>query len=171
MKLRQPDRRSCGAATLVMARRLMQPAYAEQVSDQQAFAREVTGLHRRLTSVADSRGAVQVPWLRAFGTPPWTVARELRRLTGHPYAVRPTRRQGQVWPWLLGATPTLPVVVYVGDRWSPRHVLLVLEHVDDAVWTYEPAAGHVTLVSRGRWEQGPLRLAGWDQPWLVCAPA
>ena len=171
MKLTQPDRRSCGAAVLVMARRLMRPDYAAQVSDQRVFAREVASLHRRLTSLVDSRGGLQVPWLRAIGTPPWATARELRLLTGHSYGVHPTRRRGEAWTRLSEATPSLPVAAYVGDRWSPRHVVLVLEHVDDAVWTYEPAAGHVTLVSRARWDEGPLRLAGWDQPWFVCAPA
>lgn len=170
MRLRQPDRRSCGAASLVMARRLARPDYAEQVGDQATFAREVARLHRRLTSPLGTTGGLQLPWPPALGTPPWAAARELRRLTGTHYAVHLTRRPGQSWSWLREATPSLPVVAYVGDRWLPRHVVLVVEHLDDGVWTYEPAAGLATLVSRTRWVDGPLRLAGWDQPWLVCAP-
>src|SRR5690606_22936426 len=128
-------------AALVMARRLVRPDYARQVVDQEVFAREVASLHRRLTSVVDTSGGLQVPWLRAIGTPPWATTRELRLLTGHDYGVHPTRRRGEAWRWLREATPSRPVVAYIGDRWSPRHVALVIEHVDDAVWTYEPAAG------------------------------
>ena len=53
MRLQQPDRRSCGAAALVMARRLVRPRYAGLVSDQATFAHEAATLHRRLTSLAD----------------------------------------------------------------------------------------------------------------------
>ena len=56
MRLRQPDRRSCGAATLVMARRLAHPRYAALVADQATFAHEAATLHRRLTSLADTAG-------------------------------------------------------------------------------------------------------------------
>ena len=80
LQLRQPDRRSCGAASLVMARRLVHPRYARLVSDQETFAHEAATLHRRLTSLADTAGGWQVPWPRALGTPPWAVARELRLL-------------------------------------------------------------------------------------------
>jgi hypothetical protein len=170
VKLIQPDRRSCGAAVLIMARRLMRPHYAARVADQAAFDREVVALHRRITSIVDTRGGLQVPWLRAIGTPPWAAARELRLLTGVPYAVHPTRRRGAAWQHLQHATPSRPMAAYVGDRWAPRHVVLVIGRVDEGVWVYEPARGHVTLVSRARWDEGPLRLAGWNQPWFVCAP-
>lgn len=154
-----------------MARRLMRPGYARRVSAQPDFDREVISLHRRITSMVDTRGGLQVPWLRAIGTPPWAASRELRLLTGDNYGVHPTRRQGEAWEWLQHATPARPMAVYVGDRWCPRHVVLGIERAGDGVWTYEPSAGHVTLVSRERWEHGPLRLGGWDQPWFVCAPS
>jgi hypothetical protein len=174
VKLAQPDRRSCGAATLVMARRAVDPAYAERVPDQRAFAREVLDLHRRITSMVDSAGAYQVPWLRMIGTPPWATARELRLITGWDYAVHAARRGSEVWAHVRTATQQHPVAVYVGDRWTPRHVVLALGTDDrpghEGSWTYEPAAGHVALVSRARWEQGPLRLAGWNRTWLVVAP-
>jgi hypothetical protein len=170
MRLAQPDRRSCGAAVLVMARRGLDPDYAARVGDQGSFAAEVLELHRRITSVVDTAGRLQVPWLRAVGTPPWATARELRLLTGVPYAVRAARRGDEAWAHLRHATQERPVAVYVGDRWVPRHVVLVLGRSEDAVWTYEPNAGHVALVSRARWVRGPLRLAGWHRPWLVVSP-
>lgn len=166
----QPDRRSCGAAVLVMARRGIDPAYAARVADEDGFASEVLRLHRRITSVADTAGSLQIPWLRAVGTPPWAVARELRLLTGTPYAVRGARRGPAAWAHVRRATQQRPVAVYVGDRWVPRHVVLVVGTTDDAVWTYEPTAGQVTRVRRQRWVDGPLRLAGWHRPWLVVAP-
>ena len=59
--LRQPDQRSCGAATLVMARAVQDPAYAELLLDgrhpvtghtllgtlSERFAAEVLAMHRR----------------------------------------------------------------------------------------------------------------------------
>lgn len=170
MRLHQPDRRSCGAASLVMARRLVDPRYAGLVDDQASFAHEVTTLHRRLTSLADVSGGWQVPWLRAVGTPPWAAARDLRLLTGVPYAVRPVRLGRRVWPHLAAATPDRPVVVYVGSRLLPRHVVLVTAAADDEATTYEPSSGRVLRVTRARWEDGPLRLAGWDRPWCVVSP-
>ena len=167
MRLQQPDRRSCGAAALVMARRLVRPRYAGLVSDQATFAHEAATLHRRLTSLADTAGGWQVPWPRALGTPPWAVARELRLLTGVAYAVHPVRLGRRVWPTLEHVTPTRPAAVFVGDRYLPRHVVLVTGLEDDRARTYEPASGLAVAVPRVRWESGDLALAGWDRPWLV----
>jgi hypothetical protein len=171
MRLQQPDRRSCGAAALVMARRLAHAPYAGLVADQETFAREATTLHRRITSLADTAGGWQVPWPRALGTPPWAVARELRLLTGVDYGVRVVRLRRRVWPHLGDTTARRPAAVFVGDRWLPRHVVLVTGTVDDDAMTYEPSSGLTRAVSRARWERGDLRLAGWDRPWLVVGPS
>lgn len=168
--LHQPDRRSCGAASLVMARRLVHPRYAGLVGDQATFAHEVATLHQRLTSLADTSGGCQVPWLRAIGTPPWAAARELRLLTGVPYAVHVVRAGHRTWPHLGGVAPQRPAAVFVGDRFLPRHVVLVTGVEGGHAATYEPASGRTLAVSRERWEQGPLELAGWDRPWLVVSP-
>lgn len=169
-RLRQPDRRSCGAASLVMARRLVDPHYAGVVDDQATFAHEAATLHRRLTSLADTGGGWQVPWPRAIGTPPWAVARDLRLVTGTAYAVHPVRLGREVWPHLATVAADRPAAVYVGSRVLPRHVVLVTAVTDDAATTYEPASGRLLAVARGRWEPGPLRLAGWDVPWWVISP-
>lgn len=170
MRLQQPDRRSCGAASLVMARRLVRPRYAGLVTDQATFAQEAATLHRRLTSLSDTAGGWQVPWLRAIGTPPWAVARELLLLTGVPYAVRLVRLHRHVWTHLDGVGPQRPAAVFVGDRFLPRHVVLVTGIEDGRATTYEPASGLTLDVSRERWERDPLGLAGWDRPWLVVSP-
>lgn len=171
MSLRQPDRRSCGAAALVMARRLVRPGYAQLVGEQAVFAHEARTLHRRITSLSDTAGRWQVPWPRVLGTPPWAVARELGLLTGLPYAVRSVRVGRRVWPLLQGATPLRPVAVFVGDRFLPRHVVLVTGIEAGGALTYEPSAGTDLVVASGRWERGDLALAGWDRPWLVVSPA
>ena len=170
MRFQQPDRRSCGAASMVMARRLVHPRYAGLVADQETFAHEAATLHRRLTSFADTAGGWQLPWPRALGTPPWAVARDLRLLTGVPYAVDVVRLGRRVWPGLERVTAGRPAAVFVGDRLLPRHVVLVTEVDRDRARTYEPASGLDLSVSRERWESGDLELAGWDRPWLVVSP-
>ncbi|MDR7251570.1 hypothetical protein J2X46_000542 [Nocardioides sp. BE266] len=170
MRLQQPDRRSCGAASLVMARRLVDPHYAALVDDQATFAHEAATLHRRLTSLADAGGGWQVPWLRAIGTPPWAAARDLRLLTRVPYDVHPVRLGRQVWPHLATVAPDRPAVAYVGSRFLPRHVVLVTAVSDTAATTYEPSSGRLLTVARERWESEPLGLAGWALPWWVISP-
>ena len=167
MRLRQPDRRSCGAASLVMARRLVDPRYAALVSEQQAFAHETATLHRRLTSPTNAAGARQVPWLRALGTAPWAVARDLEVVTGVPYAVHQVRVGGGAWELLDGTTLRRPAAVYVGDRWLPRHVVLVTAVDHGHARTYEPSSGLVVEVPARRWGDGHLGLAGWDRTWFV----
>jgi hypothetical protein len=154
-----------------MARRLVRPRYAGLVTDQATFAHEASTLHRRLTSLSDTAGGWQVPWPRTLGTPPWAVARELRLLTGLPYRIHAVRLGRHVWPHLRGATAQRPVAVYVGDRLLPRHVVLVTGTAEGSADTYEPSSGLDLAVSRERWEEGDLRLAGWDRPWLVVSPA
>jgi hypothetical protein len=153
-----------------MARRLVRPGYGDAVVDQETFTRETRTLHRRVTSLADTAGGWQVPWLRAVGTPPWAVARELRLLTRLPYAVHQVRLGRRVWPHLRDVAPQRPAAVFVGDRWLPRHVVLVTGLDGAGATTYEPASGLALAVGRDRWERGDLDLAGWDRPWLVVSP-
>lgn len=171
MRLVQPDRRSCGAACLVVAARASSPEVAARIPDQEAFAREVLRTHRRITSLVDRAGSLQVPWLRAIGTAPWAAARELRLITGVDYSTHATPIRHDAWEHVRTATQRRPVAVYIGDRLCPRHVVLVLEATDDGAWTYEPATGNVRMVARERWATGPLELAGWDRPWITLAPS
>ena len=175
MRLAQPDGRSCGAASLVMARRSVEASYAAKTSDQPAFAREVQRLHRQITSLVDSAGGLHLPWLRAIGTPPWAVAREMRLITGNAYDVNACMARDP-WPWVSLASEANPVVVFVGNRLAPRHVVLALTVITDAddsaeaAWTYEPASGQMRLIRRPLWQEGRLGLAGWNKTWFVIAP-
>ncbi|MFC5176084.1 hypothetical protein [Nocardioides taihuensis] len=161
----QPDRRTCGPSSLVVARALHEPSYAVRVGAAAGFRAEVLALHRRVTGWTDRTGRLQLPWPRALGTAPWAAARDLAATVGTPY------RTGRVTAdTLTAATPEAPVALYVGNRWSPRHVVLVTECREGTLRVYEP--------SSGRWVDLPLaallgrrfRLAGWDRPWFSVAP-
>ena len=172
--LRQPDRRSCGASVLVAARMLADPGYAAGFAPAPAaaFAREVLGLHRRVTGSRDLAGRLQLPWPRALGTPPWAVARHLATLSGVPHTTRLTRFGPGAEVDRVGAAVGAghPVALYVGDRWLPRHVVLVVDAGRGAWQVYEPASGRVLDVALTRVASHRLALAGWDRAWFVVLP-
>lgn len=155
--LQQPDARSCGAAAMVMARAVREPAYADDVTDG-SFSPEVLAAHRRLTS-ARLRGRWQLPWPRALGTPPWAVARELSALTG-------VRHRTRVVRWSRPAARGGEGALYVGSRLLPRHVVLLVDgDDDDPVRCYEPSSGRVVPIDL------PYRpLAGWRYAWFAVEP-
>ncbi|WP_148614094.1 hypothetical protein [Nocardioides rubriscoriae] len=164
--LRQPDARSCGAASVVMAR-LVRDAVTPTPA---AFRREVLDCHRRLTAPRDA-GRWQVPWPRAIGTPPWAVRHELESVTGHAHEVHVAR-------WSRAAAydrlATAGGALYVGSRTLPRHVLLVLPPVgdaDDGLCCYQPSRGTVEVLTRDEFVGARLRSAGWPYPWLLVTPA
>ncbi len=163
--LRQPDRRSCGAATLVFAEMLRNPEYAAQVL-RGSFATESLAMHARVTGPADVAGRLQPPWPPALGTPPWAVARHLGARFGTPYRVRLIRQSGR----LALDVQDRPAALYVGSRWLPRHVVLAVQQLDDAVRMYEPGSGRVVRVTREEWIEGRLLLGGWREPWGVVSP-
>ena len=178
-RMRQPDQRSCGPSSVVAARMLLDRSYADAVRDAQddRFAADVLSTHRRATS-AIVAGRLQVPWPRALGTPPWAVARELSALSGPD---RPARRYG--WHLALfrpGAAfdraaaaldADRPVGLYVGNAWSPRHVVLAVARAgDDSLWVYDPARGARLEVTRGAVESRGLTFGRWDRLWFDVSP-
>ncbi|WP_309649861.1 hypothetical protein [Nocardioides sp.] len=172
--LRQPDRRSCGASVLVAARMLAEPAYAVSfaAAPSATFAREVLVLHRRVTGTHDVAGRLQLPWPRTIGTPPWAVSRHLTTMSGVPHATRPTRLgpRDEVEQVRVAVGGGHPVALYVGDRWLPRHVVLVVGASATAWQVYEPASGRVLDVATDAVRTHDLALAGWDVPWFVVRP-
>lgn len=152
--LRQPDARSCGAACLVVA--------AGPPHDPDDFGAAVRATHRRLTRLR-LRGRLQLPWPRAIGTPPWSVARELGALTGTPHRVRLVR-------WSAPHPPRLGAL-YVGSRWLPRHVVLVVGATDDGrARCYEPASGRTVTVDLARLARQQVAVAGWRWGWFSVTP-
>ena len=154
LDLKQPDQRSCGAASMRMAR-LLSTGLSTTTVD---FRSDVLALHRRLTSAHDARHRLQVPWLRALGTPPWAVARELSDIVGVPCRTSLTMRAGRARAALRDRRSV--AALFVGNRWLPRHVVLVLPGTP--LRCYEPASGRVLPV-----DLPGLQLAGWRRPWLV----
>lgn len=173
--LRQPDRRSCGAGTVVAARMLAEPGYAADMTPAR-FAREVLVAHRGLTGAADAAGRLQLPWPRALGTPPWAVGRALSVLSwpGAAAARYVTRlallRPGRAFDRVGTAVRSgRPVALYVGNRWAPRHVVLAVAAPGD-LRVYDPSSGRVVEVSRAAVVHGRLGLARWDRLWFVVLP-
>jgi hypothetical protein len=167
----QPDRRSCGATVLVVARMITDPAYGEYIADapsvRQRFREEVLAMHRRVTGPVDVRGRMQLPWPRALGTPPWAVANQLGDRRVRWIRLRP----GSGYDAILAATREhRPVPVYVGNTWLPRHVVLALGEAEGRLRCYEPAHGRLVDVDRAAFTTRRLSLAGWGVAWCAVLP-
>jgi hypothetical protein len=159
---------------LVMARTIADPSYADAIAEgsgsvEQRWAAEVLATHRRTTGTRDARGAAQLPWPMQLGTPPWAVANELAARTGATWRARavPPWSRGTALARVREAARTRPVPLYVGSRWLPRHVVLVL---DADLSVYEPSGGRVERVDADDFTRGRLRLAGWTRPWFTVLP-
>jgi hypothetical protein len=169
-EFQQPDQRSCGAAVAVMAEALRNDSYARRLlaGGDEEFDREARAMHRRITGPVDASGAIQVPWLRAIGTPPWALARQLGRSSTRGRVVTARFRPGRAWAAMNTSLRDGALVpAYVGSRWLPRHVVLAVEPLDDAVRVYEPGSGRVVRVTREEWIEGRLLLGRWREPWFV----
>ncbi|WP_235735797.1 hypothetical protein [Nocardioides alcanivorans] len=160
--LRQPDQFSCGAAVVVVYRMLHDGAYAEETAGR--FGDEVLTTHRRLLRLRGSDGRLQLPWPRFLGTPPWALARALGIAGGCRHRVRwiPPWRRARALADVRAALTSGPVAVYVGSRWLPRHVLLV---IDPELHTYDPAHGDVVLLDSTAFARPKLALRRWGHPW------
>jgi len=175
-RLAQPDRVSCGATCLVVARMIEDHAYGEQIgaapSVVDRFRAEVLAMHRRVTGLAD-HGRLQLPWPRALGTPPWAVARELGGWERAGRRVRWIRLSPAAgYDAVVAATrDRRPVPVYVGNAWLPRHVVLALGEADGRLRFFEPAAGRLVDVGREEFHRSRVGLAGWDHAWCAVLPA
>lgn len=169
-QFQQPDRRSCGASVAVMLEALRSDNYARRLlaGGDEVFDREVMSMHRRITGPVDAAGAIQLPWLRMIGTPPWALARQLGRTSIRSHVVPARVRAGRAWVAMHASLVAgTPVPAYVGSRWLPRHVVLSLEPLEDAVRMYDPASGRVLRVTRVEWVEARMLVAGWREPWCV----
>lgn len=166
----QPDSRSCGAACLVVARMLRDPTWADAVLAR-GSANTVLDTHRRISGVTDAAGRTQLPWWRGLGTPPWTMVRELgrrgpRRCVRFTFVgrmelaqrVRSALDGGHSVPW------------YVGSRWLPRHIVLVVGYRDNTWHVFEPSRGRLIEVPEDSFTSDSLRVAGWRRTWALVLP-
>lgn len=184
----QPNRFSCGGAVLVVARMVNDPAYAELVLTGRhpgtgstlpgttvdgRFAGETLAMHRRTTGPVDVTGALQLPWPQGLGTPPWAVARQMSGASGLPGAtydariVNPFDRRGGLEQIATAAAAGHAVPLFIGTRWTPRHVVLVL---DENLRTYDPSTGRRVRIDPDDFAGGRLDIAGWSRPWFSVLP-
>lgn len=179
-RMRQPNQQTCGPSSLVAAHMMVDRSYAEAIRDaaDDRFAAEALTTHRRATRAIDVAGRLQVPWPRALGTPPWAVARELSVLAGpdrparsygwHLTVLRPGRGFARA---ATGVDEDRPVALYVGNRWSPRHVVLAVGRSEgETLLVYDPAHGVRVEVTRAMVETRTLTFGRWDRLWFVVSP-
>lgn len=186
----QPDETTCGSCVLVVARLLTHPAYADFLvagteaaageqgtGIQDRFAREALATHRVTSRFTSSDGRFQVPWPRALGTSPWALAREMSLRCGGRHRAQPILpgQRSRVFERLASqARAGHASPLYVGNRWSPRHVVLVLpatELPSNSVLVYDPASGRRYPIEAGEFSRGTLDVAGWHLPWAAVLPS
>jgi hypothetical protein len=182
---------TCGAACLTVARMIANPAFATWVRTGVApDGREDSGstaldrfaaceqvVASRTNATVGAGGRLQVPWPRPLGTPPWGALHELEWGASDPRAdydlvwlrLRGRAARHATYDQLLERVgPGRPALLYVGDRWLPRHVVLVLPPTGDPeLDVYEPSAGGVVGLGRDEFVARRLALSGWDVPWAV----
>lgn len=188
----QPDQRTCGSASLTVARMVTRPAYAEFIATGtdpetgrtvpgtigRRFQAEALALHPRTNGFLDAQMRLQLPWPRALGTAPWAAANEMTASCGVPgssYAARLIRpkRRGQAYDAVRDAARAgHPVPLFVGNSWSPRHIVLALPPAssDDELLVYEPALGGRIHLRHSDFSAAQLALAGWSTPWFTVLP-
>ena len=137
---------------------------------------------RRTNGLVGPNGRLQPPWPRALGTPPWGARHEIEYGASPPgtrYALVWTRlsgirRLGRLYDHIWGEVRAgRPVLLYVGNGWLPRHVVLALPGTADGrddLDVYEPSIGRVVPLSRDAFVTRRLELAGWDVPWCLVSP-
>lgn len=195
----QQSTTTCGSACLTVARMLVDPGFAQWIQEgvrregmrgelpegrdeTERFAAHEQLVAGRTNSLVGAGGRLQVPWPRALGTPPWGAKAELEygaadfRADFDVSWFRRARRSRleSTYAAVLGRVREgRPVLLYIGNRWLPRHVVLVLpptpgRSVPDV---YEPTSGRVVDLPREAFVTRRLRIAGWDVPWAAVWPA
>lgn len=170
----QPDRFSCGAQVVVMARTVYSPALAQKWDQHPgALPREVLHTHRSLVGLRPDRW--QLPWPSSLGTPPWAVARALREASGLPHRTRtalPWRRAALYESVARTVAAGRPVPLYVGNARLPRHVVLAVEVAPrtGALLVHDPATGRVSEVNAARWCSSTLQGTSWPVVWGAVLP-
>ncbi|MGW5239133.1 hypothetical protein ACWEOW_09380 [Monashia sp. NPDC004114] len=190
----QQSRTTCGSASLTIARMLVNAQFAEWIRDgvdkdardgdvpdagteTQRFAAYEQVVARRTNGVVGAGGRLQLPWPRALGTPPWGALHELEF-----GAADPSADYDVAW-FRFGSSGALdatyaalrtrvragrPALLYIGNAWSPRHVVLVMPATGaQELDVYEPSIGRVVDLPHDAFVGRRLQMAGWDVPWAA----
>lgn len=192
-ELKQINSTTCGAASLIVARMLLHPEYAQFLfssasgSDSNAdhndlrsrFTAQSLAVHRRTTRLIARTGPrlrdlrIRMPWPRAIGTPPWGVRHELEALAGAKYRtvlIDPDSSESRDAAFDLlerSMAGGLPAGLFTGNLLMPRHVTLVIA---EGLRVYDPAKGVVLRLNRTDFVNGDLGPVAWTQPWAVVVP-
>lgn len=186
----QPDQTTCGSSSLVMARMLNDPAYAmwmrtgydpetgetDPRSFEERFDDESFRVKTLTNDATSPEGEPQQPWPSFLGTPPWGAASEMNAHAGVPGSeygndVVDPSDPGRTFDAVQRASEDGHAVpLYIGDEWSPRHVVLVTGTDGDSLEVYDPASGSTTTISRDEFEGNDLGTSGWDQAWTAVVP-
>jgi hypothetical protein len=185
---------TCGAATLIVARALLDPVYAMWLAEgfdartpgaaaderppAARFAAAEPQVMARTNAALGPRG-LRLPWPASLGTPPWGASGQMTRIGG-PGGVRyvaravdpdsTDSRQAGYRAAEAAALAGRPAPLFVGDDATPRHSVLVVGRDGDALRLYEPAAGTVVRVPEAQLTGAGLRVAGWGRFWAVVVP-
>ena len=180
----QQSRTTCGSASLTIARMLVNPQFARWIRDglgKDARDGDVpdagTEIARRTNGVVGAGGRLQPPWPRGLGTPPWGALHELEFGAADPAA------DYDVEWFRFGSNDALakayaelrtrvragrPAVLYIGNAWSPRHVVLVMPATGaQELDVYEPSIGRVVDLPHDAFVARRLQMAGWGVPWAA----
>ena len=189
----QPDQTTCGSCVLVVSRLLNDPAYASLLvngpdpskgkrdpgSLQGRFKQQALAMHRLTSGFKDRGGDWQLPWPTALGTQPWALAREMtneagekgKKYTAVPILPGQESRAFERLSSLAHAGHVVPL--YVGNQWSPRHVVLALPShgcPKSEVRIYDPASGRRYPIEAADFSARRLDVAGWRVPWVTVQP-
>ena len=168
--LEQPDSTSCGSSVLVAMELLLRDSRIDTV---RGFADSALAMRLQTNAALDRFGRFQLPWPAVLGTRPAALIRQLGNDWGHRWVNRvvdpfnPTRAYDAI---LATVAANTPVPLYVGEGSWMQHIVLVVGGTEDWLDIYDPACGEVLRRTRAQFETATLRIAGWDQPWLVILP-
>lgn len=194
--LHQPDGTTCGSCSLVMARMLVDPAFAGRIAPgpgdartaQRRFADQARGMQARTSRARDRAGRRQLPYPAFLGTAPWAVANEMSAVGGSGvpgtrygvHTVSPRDRDASYRRLSAAVRAGHPVPLYVGNRVAPGHVVLVTGADGDGLRVYDPTRGRTRTITRAQFVGAALpfgdpappldRAGAMTEPWFAVVP-
>ncbi|MFZ1286940.1 MAG: hypothetical protein WAR57_07870 [Candidatus Phosphoribacter sp.] len=190
----QQDVNDCGPTALATARMLRDPELlqwirtgefagrafpAELGSSAARFAAYVELVHARTNGAVGPGGRLQVPWPRALGTSPWGFCRELEARGSAPESryrwvvVRwcgPDVLRARLRQLASHVGDGRPAGLYVGSRWLPRHVALLVPDGQGGLLVHDPADGTVRALEVTELADHRPGIGGWTHAWMIAGP-
>jgi len=156
------------------------PGSPEGDTETERFAAYERVVMHRTNGVVAGHRRLNAPWPRALGTPPWGAKRELEygaSTSGTRYDVAAVRHLADeslrdAFDHLVDVVAEgEPGLLYIGNSYLPRHVVLVLPGDGDRVLdVYDPGTGRVGHLRRDAVVERRMAMSGWQVPWFVVQP-